>query len=47
MSHVLTDDDDCVVKARQPLYNVLLSVDEIRAQLRENWKKEVLFDKQR
>ena len=43
MSHFLTDDDDRVVKARQPLYNVLLSVDERRAQLRENWKKQLLF----
>ena len=45
MSRFVTADDDRVVKARQPLYNPLLSVDETRAQLRQNWKDVLLFDR--
>ena len=44
MSHFENADDDRVVQARQPLYNSLLSVDDRRAHLRDNWKKKLLID---
>ena len=43
MSHFVTPDDDRVVKARQPLYQPL-SVDDMRAQLRQNWNEVLRFD---
>ena len=43
MSHFKTADDIRVVEARKQLYNMLLTTDQKRALLRENWKTELLF----
>ena len=43
MSHFKTADDIRVMEARKPLYNMLLTTDQKRTLLRENWKKELLI----
>ena len=43
MSHFKTADDIRVMEARKPLYNMLLTTDQKRTLLRENWKGVLLF----